>query len=124
MKARVPERATVPRLSISSCRSMPMPVSATVSVPAAASGLMRIASCAAVREQRLVRDRLVTQLVAGIRRVGNQLPQEHVGLGIDRMHHQAQEFGHLGLKGVGLGNSLGFGAHPARSHDNDARFRI
>ena len=44
MKARVPERATVPRLSISSCRSMPMPVSATVKVPAAVSGLMRIAS--------------------------------------------------------------------------------
>ena len=44
MKARVPERAMVPRLSISSWRSMPMPVSATVSVPAALSGLMRIAS--------------------------------------------------------------------------------
>ena len=43
MKARVPERATVPRLSISSCRSMPMPLSAIVSVPAFASGMMRIA---------------------------------------------------------------------------------
>ncbi len=46
MKARVPERATVPRLSISSCRSMPMPVSLIVSVPAFASGLMRMASAA------------------------------------------------------------------------------
>ena len=44
MKARVPERATVPRLSISSCRSMPMPLSAMVSVPAVLSGVMRIAS--------------------------------------------------------------------------------
>ena len=44
MKARVPERATVPRLSISSWRSMPMPLSAIVRVPAAASGRMRITS--------------------------------------------------------------------------------
>ena len=44
MKARVPERATVPRLSTNSWRSIPMPVSSTVRVPAAASGLMRIAS--------------------------------------------------------------------------------
>ena len=32
----------VPRLSISSCRSMPMPLSITLSVPAFLSGTMRI----------------------------------------------------------------------------------
>ena len=42
MKARVPERATVPRLSISSWRSMPTPLSVMVSVPASASGRMVI----------------------------------------------------------------------------------
>ena len=42
--ARVPERAMVPSSSISSWRVMPMPVSATVKVPAVSSGVMRIAS--------------------------------------------------------------------------------
>ena len=43
-------------------------------------------------------DRLVAQPVAGVRGVGNQLAQEDIGLGIDRMHHQAQQLGDLGLK--------------------------
>jgi hypothetical protein len=38
----VPERAMVPRLSISSCRSIPMPLSITASVPVFLSGTMRI----------------------------------------------------------------------------------
>ena len=111
MKARVPERATVPRLSISSCRSMPMPVSATVSVPAAVSGVMRIASAPPSASSVGLGDRLVAQPVAGVGGVGNQLAQENVGLGIDRMHHQAQQLGHFGLKRMGLGNGVGFGAH-------------
>ena len=97
MKARVPERATVPRLSISSCRSMPMPLSAMVSVPASLSGVMRIASGVLAQELGLG-DRLVAQPVAGVRRVGDQLAQEDIGLGIDRMHHQPQQLGDLGLK--------------------------
>ena len=109
MKARVPERATVPRSSISSWRPMPMPVSAMVSVPASASGLMRIASGRLADQVRLG-DRLVAQLVAGVGGVGDQLAQEHVGLGIDRVHHQAQQLRHLGLERVGFGNGFGFGA--------------
>ena len=97
MKARVPERATVPRLSISSCRSMPMPLSAMVSVPAVLSGVMRIAS-GVVAHQLGPGDRLVAQPVARVGRVGNQLAQEDVGLGIDRMHHQPQQLGDLGLE--------------------------
>jgi hypothetical protein len=31
------------------------------------------------------------------------------------MDHQAQQLGHLGLEGVGLGNGFGFGRHAARS---------
>ncbi len=30
------------------------------------------------------------------------------------MHHQAKEFRHLGLEGVGLGHGFGFGSHTAR----------
>ena len=38
----MPERAIVPRLSINSCRSMPMPLSITDSVLAFLSGLIDI----------------------------------------------------------------------------------
>ena len=107
MKARVPERATVPRLSISSCRSMPMPLSAMVSVPAALSGVMRIASGAPSPSEFRLGDRLVAQPVAGIRGVGNQLAQEDVGLGIDRVHHQPQQLGDFGLERMGFGGLSG-----------------
>ena len=62
----------------------------------------------AVADQRRIGDRLITQSVAGVRRVGDQFAQENVGLRIDRMHHQVQQFGNLGLErlgdGVGIGN--------------------
>ena len=111
MKARVPERAMVPRLSISSWRSMPMPVSAIVSVPASASGVRRMASALAVGQQLGLGDRLVAQLVAGVGGVGDQLAQEDVGLGIDRVHHQVQQLGDLGLERVRLRSGLGVAAH-------------
>ncbi len=56
-------------------------------------------------------DRLVTQLVAGVGGVRDQLAEEDVGLGIDRMHHQAEELGDLGLEGMGLGGGSGLGHH-------------
>ena len=59
----------------------------------------------ALGQQVRPRDRLVAQLVAGVRCVGNQFPQENVGLGIDRVHHQVQELGNFGLKGLGLRRS-------------------
>ena len=107
MNARVPDRATVPRLSISSCRSMPIPVSVMVSVSASASGLIRIARAPASPQQFRFRNRLVAKLVAGIGRIGDQLAQKHVGLGIDRVHHEAQQFGNLRLERVGFGNGFG-----------------
>ena len=96
----------VPRLSISSWRSMPMPVSATVSVLAFLSGTMRIFGGVAVRDQLGLGDRLIAQLVAGVRRVRDQLAQEDIGLRIDRMHHQVQQFGDLGLERLGFGGSV------------------
>jgi len=64
---------------------MPMPVSEIDSVPASASGLMRMVSA-----------------------------EEDVGLGIDRVHHQVQQLAHFRLKGVGLGNRVvGIRAHAA-----------
>ena len=49
-----------------------------------------------------VRDRLVAQLLAGVGGVGDQLAQEHVLVGIDRMHHQVQKLCNIGLEGAGL----------------------
>ena len=57
----------------------------------------------AVRDQFGRGDRLVAQLVAGVRRVRNQLAQEDVGLRIDRVHHQVQKFGNFGLERLGFG---------------------
>ena len=49
-------------------------------------------------QQLRLGDRLVADLVQGVGRVRNQLPQEDIGLGVDRMDHQVQEFGDLRLK--------------------------
>ena len=51
-------------------------------------------------------DRLVAQLVARIGGVGDQLAQEDVGFGIDRVNHQVQQLGDFGLEGVGFGCGL------------------
>src|SRR5205085_11457959 len=40
-----------------------------------------------------VRNRLVTQLVAGVGGIGDQLAQKDVGLRIDGVNHQAQQLG-------------------------------
>ena len=64
----------------------------------------------AIGNQLRRRDRLVAQLVAGIGGVRDQLAQENLGLRIDRVHHQVQEFGDFGLERLGFGgggNGLG-----------------
>ena len=64
-------------------------------------------------QQLRLGDRLVAQLVAGVGGVGDQLAQEDLGLGIDRMNHQVQEFGDLRLEDVGLGRcACGVHLHP------------
>ncbi len=62
-------------------------------------------------QQPRIGDRLVAQLVQGVRRVGDQLAQEHVGLGIDRVDHQAQKLGDLRLELVRLRAACVF-VHP------------
>ena len=56
-------------------------------------------------------ERFITQLVAGVGTVGDQLAQENIGFGIDRMHHEVQELGNLGLKGMGFSGGSCFFAH-------------
>ena len=99
----------VPRLSISSSRSMPMPLSAIVSAG-------RLVGDDADDEPVVAgelgpRDRLVAELVAGIGGVGDQLAQEDLAVGVDRVHHQVEEARDLGLEGVHLGCGFGGCAH-------------
>ena len=101
----------VPRFSTSSSRSMPMPLSAMVSVPAASSGQDADRQLGLVAEQLRLRDRLVAQLVAGVGGVGDQLAQEDLAVGVDRVHHQVEEPRDLGLKGVDFGCGFGGCAH-------------
>jgi hypothetical protein len=51
-----------------------------------------------VAEQLWVGDPLVAQPLARIRGVGDQFAQKHRFVGIDRVHHQVQELGDIGLK--------------------------
>ena len=82
---------------------MPMPLSAMVSVLAALSGVMVILRSGSPSSSSGCGNRLVAQLVERIGGVGDQLAQEDVAVGIDRMHHEMQELGHLGLELVRLG---------------------
>jgi hypothetical protein len=78
----------------------------------------------AVGDQIGGRDRLIAQLVAGIRRVRDQFAQENIGLRIDRMHHQVQQFGDLGLEWLGNGCGIGIRGHDrSRFAVRDARWR-
>ena len=65
----------------------------------------------AVGHQLRLGDGFVAQLVAGVGRVRDQLAQEDVALRVDRVHHEAQQLGHLGLEGMGFGNLVAFSAH-------------
>ena len=56
-----------------------------------------------VAEQRRVGDRLVAQLLAGVGGVRDQLAQEDVLVRIDRVHHQVQQLGDIGLERAALG---------------------
>ena len=87
----------VPRLSISSCRVMPMPSSEISRVLASLSGTMRI--LASGGGARLwIGQRLEPAAVHGVRRVGHQFAQEDLPLGIQRVHHQIEQASDLGAK--------------------------
>ena len=92
----------VPMLSMTSSRDMPMPLSETVMVRAFGSKLTRIFSSAIVLEQRVVGQRLEAQLVARIRRVGDQLAQEDLLVGVQGVDHQIEELLDFGLEAEGF----------------------
>ena len=113
--ARVPERAIVPRLSISSCSFMPMPLSATVSVPADLVALHPDSEAGVVGQQAGLSDGLVAQLVACVGSVGDELAQKHFLLGVDRVDHQMQKPRDLGLKDVFMCLRRLLGTHNSHS---------
>ena len=83
----VPERAIVPRLSITSSSLMPMPLSLMVKVRAAA--VRDQGHGQGVRaHQRRIGKRFEAQLLAGIGGVRDQLAQENLLVRIQRMDHQ------------------------------------
>ena len=97
----------VPSASTISSRLMPMPLSSTVSVLSSAIEPDGDARLRVVAEQLGPGDRLVAQLLAGVGRVGDQLAQEDVAVGIDRVHHQVQQPGNVGLEGAAFGLGVG-----------------
>ena len=105
-KACVPDLAMVPRFSTSSVSLMPMPVSAMVSVFAVLVGRDGDLEIGSAFEQLGLGDRLVAQLVERVGGIGDQLAQEHVAVGIDRMHHEVQELGDFRLESVGPGRAM------------------
>ena len=86
---------------------MPMPLSSTVRRRFSASISERDPGFGIVAEQAGVRDRLVAQLLAGVGRVGDQLAQEDVPVRVDRVHHQVQQLGDIGLEGAALRGGRG-----------------
>jgi hypothetical protein len=107
----VPERGDGAEWSISSCSVMADADSAIASVALPWDRAVMPDGQPFVAGQQLrPGDRLVAQLVAGVGGVGDQLAQEDVGLRIDRVNHQVQQFGDFGLEGVGVsGLVLGHG---------------
>ena len=51
-----------------------------------------------IRRERRIGQRLIAQFLASIGGVGKQFAQENVAIGIDRMHHEMQQFGDIRLK--------------------------
>ena len=104
--SRVPDLAMVPMCSITSWRDMPMPLSETVIVPGARVVADADLQLRVVLEQRAVGDRFEAQLVAGVRRVRDQLAQEDLLVAVQGVDHQVEELLDLGLEAEGF-----FGSH-------------
>ena len=102
MNSRVPLLAMVPRLCDRLLCDRPMPLSAMVSVLASLSKLTRTSRFGLVLVQRRLVERLEAQLVAGVRRVRDQLAQEDLLVGVQRVGDQVQQLLDLGLEGKGL----------------------
>src|SRR5256885_15931295 len=52
--------------------------------------------------KRRIGDRLVTQLLASVGGVGKEFAKKNIPIGIDRMHHQVQQFSNICLKSLAL----------------------
>ena len=76
---------------------MPMPLSLTVNVPAALSGISVTASVSEP-EERGVGEGLEAQLLAGVRGVRDQLAQEDLLVRVQRVNHEPQYLLGLGLE--------------------------
>ena len=77
---------------------MPMPLSDTVMVRAAASKLTRILTSGSSSNKRGVAHRLEPQLVGGVRSVRRELAQEDLLVAVERMDHQVEELLDLRLE--------------------------
>ena len=64
-----------------------------------------------VAEQGWRGDGLVAQSFAGVRRVRDQFAEEHVLVGIDRVHHQVQQARNVGLEGAAFRLGVDSGGH-------------
>ena len=87
----------VPRLSIISCRVMPMPSS---EISRVLRLLVRNDADLGIgrRSQIGVGQRLEPAAIHRVRRVGHQFPQKYLPLGIKRVHHQIEQPPDLGAK--------------------------
>ena len=88
----------LPMVSMTSWRLMPMPLSATVRVPASWSTSMRMRKFSIVLVEALVGERLEAELLGGIGGVGDQLPQEDLLVRVQRADHQVQDLADLCLE--------------------------
>ena len=98
---------------------MPMPVSAIVIVLAASSTLIRIASSASGSSDIVVGEHLELDAVERVRGVRDQLAQEDLAVGVERVRQDVQELLDLGAEGKWGGrcwlNVLGLGGHTIAS---------
>ena len=63
----------------------------------------------AVLDQFRLGDRFVAQLLAGVGRVGDELADENLPVGIDRMDHEMQQARNVGLEALRAGGFAGRG---------------
>ena len=89
---------------MASCWLRPMPLSVMVSVLASLSKDDAHFELGLVFVQRGLVDGLEAQLVAGVRRIRDQLAQEDFLVGVERVRDEVQQLGNFGLeREFGLG---------------------
>ena len=96
--ARVPDWAMVPRFSTIVSRDMPMPLSETVSVPAALSGDELDLPVLVAFELVLVGERVELDLVDGVGGVADQFAEEDLAVGVERVGDEVEELLQFGLE--------------------------